>query len=74
MADTDGKMQTTKKVRGNKREMRMAKKENKKQKKKTIKERNLSFKSLLHGWTHVTEIRTLRSSVLNAYILDALNV
>ena len=50
MADADGKMwmekqmRITKKVRGKKREMRMAKKE--KINKQTIKERNLSFKSL----------------------------
>ena len=52
MADADGKMRMekmriTKKVRGKKREMRMAKNINK----QTIKERNLSFKSLSHGWT-----------------------
>ena len=50
MADADGKMwmekqmRITKKVRGKKRKMRMAKKE--KINKQTIKERNLSFKSL----------------------------
>ena len=57
MADGDGnKMQITKKVRGKKREMRMAKKKTKKQNKtkqtnKQKKERNLSFRWLSHGWT-----------------------
>ena len=60
MADADGKMRIEKcgwkkcgeqkNVRGKKREMRMAKKINKINK-HTIKERNLSFKSLSHGWT-----------------------
>ena len=55
IADADGnfenadrKMRITKKVRGKKREMRMAKKKKNKLK---IKERNLSLKSLSHGWT-----------------------
>ena len=49
-------MQITKKVRGKEREMRMAKKIIiiiiiNKINKQTIRERNLSFKSLSHGWT-----------------------
>ena len=48
------KLPITKKVRGKKREMWMAKKIIiiiNKINKQTIRERNLSFKSLSHGWT-----------------------
>ena len=62
MADAAGKkMRITKKVREKKREMRMAKKTTQKNK-QTIKERNLSFKSLSHGWTlHVHTERDANS-------------
>ena len=57
------KMRITKQIRGKKREMRMAKIIiiiiiNK----QTIKEINLSFKSLLHGWTlHILTERDVNS-------------
>ena len=92
MADADGKMRITKKVRRKKREMRMAKKINK-QTNKQRKEIFLSSCCHMVGpftyiqnvmpivdtvlypvipFINVTEIRTLRSSSLNAHILGAL--
>ena len=87
-------MRITKKVRRKKTRNVDGNKKNNKIIKQTIKERNLSFKSLSHGWTlhlhtvmpivdtvilypvipfiNVTEIRTLRSSSLNARILGEL--
>ena len=98
MADADGKIRIEKcgwKNADNKKSKRKNEKSGwQKKNKQTIKERNLSFKSLSHGWTlhlhterdanswhsfypvvpfiNVTEIRTLRSSSLNAHILGAL--
>ena len=49
MADADGKMRITKKVRRKKTRNVDGKKKKNKINKQTIKERNLSFKSLSHG-------------------------
>ena len=75
-------MRITKKVRGKKREMRMAKKENKINK-QTIKERKAFFEVAMVGpFTYIQNVMsivctvltfcTLGSSFLNAHILDAL--
>ena len=50
--NADGKNADNKKSKGKKRKMWMAKKKNNINK-HTIMERNLSFKSLSHGWAHV---------------------
>ena len=57
-------MRITKKVRRKKREMWMVKKKNNKINKQT-KERNLSFKSLSHGWTlHIQNVMPIIDTVI----------